>query len=118
MTLEELKQRLVEGCRKLDLPEPIAVKRGFSYAKFELRIARETSIEVYFNEERQSLTSALIDRRKRVFGIDDYPEGGVSHVHPLGRVDEHVRISPMQIEEILGQYVEVLRQLRGAGSEW
>ncbi len=113
MTLEELSQRLVEGCRKLDLPEPIAVRRGFSFAKFELMIAPETSIEVYFNEETQSLTSALIDEGKRVFGIDDYPEGGVSHVHPLGRVDDHVRISPMQIEEILEQYVEALRRLRG-----
>ncbi len=111
MTLEEIKQRLVEGCRKLDLPEPIAVRRGFSFVKFELRITSETSIEVYFNEQTQSLTSALIDQGKRVFGIDDYPEQGVSHVHPPGRVDEHVRTSPMKIEEILEQYAEVLRQL-------
>ena len=112
MTLEELKQRLEEGCRKLDLPEPIAVRHGFSFAKFELRIAPEISIEIYFNGETRSLTSALIDRGERVFGIDDYPASGVSHVHPFGRVEDHVKINPMQIEQMLEEYVRVLRQLR------
>jgi hypothetical protein len=111
MTLDEFKQRLEEGCRRLGLPEPMAVKRGFSFAKFELKITPKISVEVYFNEETQALTSALIDRGERVFGIDHYPASGVSHLHPLGRVDRHVRVGPMQIEEILEQYEEVLRRL-------
>jgi len=112
MTLEELKQRLADGCRKLNLPEPGAVRQGFSFAKFELRIGAETSIEIYFNEETKSLTSALVDRGERVFGIDDYPASGVSPLHPWGKVEDHVRISPMQIEGILEQYANALRQLR------
>ena len=57
------------------------------------------------------LTSALLIRDKRVFGIDSYPKRKVSHMHPLGRVEEHLEISPMQIEEIVGEYVKVLQQL-------
>ncbi|MFO7772824.1 MAG: hypothetical protein R6V59_02610 [Dehalococcoidia bacterium] len=33
------------------------------------------------------------------------------HLHPLGRVEEHVQIEPMQIEEILEEYAKVLQQV-------
>ena len=57
------------------------------------------------------LTSALLIQDKRVFGIDGYPKSGIWHVHPFGRVEEHLRINPMQIEEMLREYARVLQQL-------
>jgi len=111
MNLEEFQKRLEDGCQKLNLPTPRTARQGFSFTKFELRIGLETSIEIYFNEETNSLTSALIRRNERIFGTDDYPTSGGSHLHPLGRVEEHLKISPMQIEEILEEYVKILRQL-------
>jgi len=109
--LEELKERLEDGCRKLNLPKPQTTRQGFSFIKVEVKISAETSIEIYFNEETQSLTSALLIQDKRVFGIDGYPKSGIWHVHPFGRVEEHLKINPMQIEEMLREYARVLPQL-------
>lgn len=111
MKLEDFKKRLEDRCQKLNLPKPKTTRQGFSFTKVELKISPETSIEIYFNEETQSLTSALINRDEHIFGIDDYPKNGVSHLHPLGRVEEHLKINPMQIEEILEEYAKVLQQL-------
>jgi hypothetical protein len=111
MKLEELKERVGDGCQELNLPEPKTSRQGFSFIKVEIKIRLGVSIEIYFNEETQSLTSALVIRGKRAFGIDNYPKSGVSHMHPLGRVEKHLKINPMQIEEILEEYAKVLQQL-------
>ena len=111
MKLEEFKERLEDRCRKLNLPKAKATRQGFSFIKVEIKIRSGVSIEIYFNEETQSLTSALVVQDKRIFGIDGYPKSGLWHVHPFGKVDEHLGISPMQIEEILGEYAKVLQQL-------
>jgi len=111
MKLEEFRERLEAECQKLDLPKPKTTRKGFSFIKVEIKINTETSIKIYFNEETQSLTSALVIQDKRVFGIDSYPKSGVWHMHPFGKVEEHLEINPMQIEEILGEYAKVLQQL-------
>jgi len=111
MKLEEFKERLEVECQKLNLPKLQTAKQGFSFIKVEVKISAETSIEIYFNEETQSLTSALLIQDKRVFGIDGYPKGGIWHVHPFGRVEEHLKINPMQVEEILREYAKLLQQL-------
>jgi len=95
----------------LNLPKPKVTRQGFSFIKVEVKISPETSIEIYFNEETESLTSALVNRGERIFGIDNYPKNGISHMHPLGRVEEHLKITPMQIEEILAEYTKALPQL-------
>ena len=58
MKLEEFKERLEDGCQKLNLPKPKTTRQGFSFIKVELKISPETSIEIYFNEETQSLITA------------------------------------------------------------
>ena len=95
----------------MNLPKPKVTRQGFSFIKVEVKISPETSIEIYFNEETESLTSALVNRGERIFGIDNYPKNGISHMHPLGRVEEHLKITPMQIEEILAEYTKALPQL-------
>jgi hypothetical protein len=111
LKLEEFEERLEDGCRKLNLPKPKVFRQGFSFMKVEAKIKPQTSIEIYFNGETQSLTSALTIRGKRVFGIDGYPKCGAWHMHPFGKVEQHLEINPMQIEEILGEYAKVLQRL-------
>jgi len=67
MKLEEFKKRLENGCQKLNFPKPKTARQGFSFMKVELKLSAETSIEIYFNQETQSLTSALINRDERIF---------------------------------------------------
>ena len=72
MRIEDLKKRLEDVCANLNLPNPEITKQGFSFTKTTIRINPETSIEIFFNEEKQSLTSALVVQDKRVFGRDGY----------------------------------------------
>ena len=111
MKIDKFKKRLEDKCRELNFPQPRVVRQGFSFINVEIRMKSEVSIEIYFNEETQSLTSALLVQDKRVFGINGYPRKGTWHMHPFERVEEHVKINPMQIEQILEEYAEVLHQL-------
>lgn len=111
MKVEDFRKRLEDKCRNLNLPKPKVTRKGFSFIKVEMKIKSETSIEIYFNEETQSLTSVLLTRGERIFGINGYPKRGTWHMHPFGKVKEHLKINPMQIEGILEEYVKVLQQL-------
>jgi len=65
-------------------------------------------IEIYFNEETQTITSALIVKGERVFGINGYPESKAWHMHPLGEVKRHVKIEPMDLEDIIREYAKAI----------
>lgn len=116
MKIDEFRKRLEEECQSLNFPKPEVIKQGFSFINVELRIQPEVTIEIYFNEETQSLTSALVIQDKRIFGINGYPKRGAWHMHPLGRAEEHIKINPMEIEQILEEYAKALHQL--SREEW
>ena len=60
MKIDDFKRRLEDKCQSLNFPKPEIVRQGFSFIRVEIRLKPELNIEVYFNEETQSLTSALI----------------------------------------------------------
>ncbi|MBT9148402.1 MAG: hypothetical protein DDT32_02174 [Syntrophomonadaceae bacterium] len=111
MKIDDFKKRLEDRCRGLNLLQLKITRQGFSFLKVEIRVKPELNIEIYFNEETQSLTTALVIQDERVFGIDSYPRRGAWHMHPFGRIGEHVKINPMQIEQIMEEYAKALRQL-------
>ena len=111
MKAAELKRRAEEACQNLSLPELEVMKEGLSFIKMRLRASEEVAVELYSNEETQTLTTALLVKGERVFGINGYPRSGIWHVHPFGRVEEHQEIAPMQIEEILERYAKVLKEI-------
>ncbi len=45
----------------------------------------------------------------RTFGINGYGER-LWHMHPLGKMDEHVPVKPMTIESLLRRYTTVLKK--------
>ena len=111
MKIDDFKRRLEDKCQSLNFPKPEIVRQGFSFINVEISFKPKLNMEIYFNEETQSLTSALIIQNRRIFGIDGYPRRGAWHMHPFGRVREHVKIKPMQIEQILEEYAKVLHRL-------
>ena len=92
----------------LRFPKPEVVNEGLISIKFRIHMRENTSIEIYFNEGTQTMTSALIVEDKRVFGINGYPKSKTWHIHPLGKVKEHVKIEPMRLEDIMNEYAKVL----------
>lgn len=104
MKISELRRRFEKVSRNLNLPRPEVIKVRF-------QVKPKASIELYFNEETQTLTSALLVKDKRIFGINGYPKSGVWHIHPLDKVDEHREVMPMKVEKILEEYAQVLKKL-------
>jgi len=109
--IEELKKRAGEACQNLDLPKLEVIKEGLSFIKLRLKVKEEVTVELYFNEETQTLTTALLVKGERVFGINGYPRSGTWHIHPFGKVEEHREIASMEIEKILQEYANVLKRI-------
>ena len=52
----------------------------------------------------------MIEKRRRIFGINGYGDEHLWHMHPLGKMDEHVPVKRMSIERLLGDYAAVLKK--------
>ena len=111
MKISELKSQLEQISHNLYLPQPKVIKEGISFIKMRIRVKSEVTIELYFNEETQTLTSALLVKDERIFGINGYPKSGMWHVHSLDKIYEHEEIALMELEKILEEYATVLRKL-------
>ena len=111
MKISDFKKKLSGGCIKFGLPEPKVVSEGL--VSIKVRINTECGdIEIYFNEETQTITSALIVKGERVFGINGYPESKAWHMHPLGEVKRHVKIEPMDLEDIIREYAKAIVEIK------
>lgn len=115
MKIDEFTSRLSKALSELNLSGFHIVRRGFSYVKIRIKVDPDTLIEIYFNDQTQSLTSALLVDNKRVFGIDGYPIENIWHMHPVGKVNRHVNIEPVEIEQIIKHYGDALTSL---GYKW
>lgn len=111
MKADDFQANLKRLCKDLRFPEPKVVSEGLVSIKFRIPVQENTSIEIYFNEETQTMTSALIVEGERVFGINGYPKSKSWHMHPLGRIKEHVKIEPMHLEDIMEEYAKVLAKI-------
>ena len=110
--INDFKEKLKGICEDLRFPKPKVVSEGLVTIKVRINAQGNTSIEIYFNEETQTMTSALIVEGERVFGINGYPKSKTWHVHPFGKVKEHVKIEPMCLEDIMKEYAKVLAKLK------
>ncbi|GAH73982.1 unnamed protein product, partial [marine sediment metagenome] len=68
MKINDFEKKLMDICVGLRFPKPEVVNEGLISIKFRIHVRENTSIEIYFNEETQTMTSALIVEDKRVFG--------------------------------------------------
>jgi len=111
MKVEEFAKHLERKCEELGFSKLRIIRRGFSFIKLQIQVDFETTMEMYFNQESGTLTSALIAGGKRVFGINGYPKDNEWHRHPLGEAERHLKTTPLALEELLKEYHEVLRSL-------
>jgi hypothetical protein len=101
LRVEQFQKRVKRACLLLDLPEPELVDLKAGSVKLRIQLSEERFIEVYFNEKRKTLDSAMIEEGRRIFGINGYASEHLWHIHPLGKMDEHVPVKPMSIERLL-----------------
>ena len=110
MKVEQFQKRAKRACLLLDLPEPELVDLKAGSIKLRIQLSEERFIDVYFNEKTKALNSAMIEKGRRIFGINGYGDEHLWHMHPLGKMDEHVPVKRMSIERLLRDYAAVLKK--------
>lgn len=109
--VNDFQEKLKKLCEGLKFPKPKVISEGLVSIKVRISAQENTSIEIYFNEETQTITSALIVKGERVFGINGYPKSKTWHMHPFGKVKEHVKVEPMRLEDIMKEYAKVMAKV-------
>lgn len=109
---DEFRLKLEKECLGQGLAKPEIIEEMLGSIKLRINLATNSYIDLYFNEDTETLTSALVMDGSRVFGINGYPRRGQWHLHPTESVREHVRVKPMGIRTIVKEYVAVVRKLR------
>ena len=84
----------LEFVKKVDFQTEVFVLKG------RVILKKNRFLQVYFNELTGTTAFALIEREKRIWGIDfDNMRGW--HLHPLDNSEGHRNIDPMNIQEIV-----------------
>jgi len=112
LKVEDFRLEVEKECRKQGLPKLEVVEERFGSIKLRVSLTHNARIELYFNEDTETITSALVVNEKRVFGINGYPRAGQWHLHPKGNVQRHVRIKPMTIKRIIKEYSKAISKLK------
>ncbi|MEM2129079.1 MAG: hypothetical protein QXZ70_00620 [Candidatus Bathyarchaeia archaeon] len=112
MKVEDFRLEVEEECRRQGLPKPEIMEERPGSIKLRISLARDAHIDLYFNEDTKTITSALVVNGKRVFGINGYPRVGQWHLHPKGDAQKHVRTTPMTIERIMKEYSKAISKLK------
>ncbi len=86
--LSELWQKAHEALEKVwFVSELVETERTDSTLSLRLIIREDLFVQVFSGEKSKSLYLALIEGRRRIYGIDR--EGGEWHIHPFGNADRH-----------------------------
>lgn len=66
-------------------------------------------IDIFYGARKERIDFALIQERKRIFGIDNLAGW---HRHPLGEPDRHESVKSMSLGEIFSQFARIVKQQR------
>jgi hypothetical protein len=109
LRVDEFKKEVRRACLTLNLPEARVIQERLGSVKLRIELSQYRFIDVYFNERTGTLNSALLEKGRRILGINGYRKR-VWHMHPFGRAREHITVRPMRIEEVLRQYALFLKK--------
>jgi len=112
LRIDKFRLKLEKECDRQGLPKPEIIEERPGFIKLRINLTPNSCIDLYFNEDTETITSALIMDKRRIFGINGYPRRGQWHLHPMESVQEHMRVKPMSIRKIIEEYVAVVRKLK------
>jgi hypothetical protein len=101
---------LLEGLSKLDFVEKIDVQTEVFILKGRAILKKNRFLQIYFNELTGTTAFALIEKERRIWGID-YDNMRGWHLHPPENPENHCEIAPKTIEEIISLISEVWTKL-------
>lgn len=112
MSLEGFKERLRKACRSSGLPDPQVIEQIGNAIKFSIKVREGLEIRIYYNSEIETINTAVIAGRKRIFGINGYPRRHLWHRHPFAQPQKHIPIKPLKLEEMVAILSKVVRRRR------
>jgi hypothetical protein len=77
------------------------VTDGYAYVREDL------FLRFYFNERTGTMAFALVEKQKRIWGID-YDNRRGWHLHPVDSPTDHIKIAPLSVSDIVARLQDVL----------
>jgi len=109
MELRAFLAELIANLASLDFVATLDLRTEVFTLKGRVFLKERGFLEVYFNEQTQTLAVAWIEGERRRWGIDrDNLRGW--HRHPLENPEDHQAIPPMNIGQILKELGESWKQ--------
>jgi hypothetical protein len=106
MDISQFLISLLHGLSKLDFVEKVDLKTEVFVLKGRVILKKNRFVQVYFNEVTGTEAFALIEKGKRIWGVDfDNLRGW--HVHPLRDLEVHRKTDEKTIDEIIDELAEV-----------
>jgi len=97
---------LLESLSKLDFVEKVDVQTEVFILKGRAILKKDRFLQIYFNEHTGTIAFALIEKEKRIWGID-YDNMRGWHLHPMENPDTHYSIDNNTIEAIIKTLVDI-----------
>lgn len=101
---------LLEGLSKLDFVANVDIHTEVFILKGRASLDKNRFLQIYFNGLTGTTAFALVEKEKRIWGID-YDNLRGWHLHPLENPETHSEITPKTIEEIISFVSEVWTEL-------
>ena len=108
-SVEQFYEELAD-CLQRYLPggETEVIEMNMLRLKVRIYIAVSFFMDVFYAVRTQKISFALVQKGKRIFGIDDL-DGW--HFHPFGKPEDHVQMTEPSIESMVMQCTRVIREL-------
>lgn len=110
MDINQFLLSLLHSLSSLGFVESVDFHTEIFILKGRAKLTENRSLQVYFNEVTGTTAFALIEARKRIWGVDfDKLRGW--HLHPLEKPESHYNIDSMGTPEIINALREVWGKL-------
>ncbi len=100
MDISQFLLLLLKGLSKLDFVEKVDIQTEVFVLKGRAILKKDRFLQIYFNELTGTTAFALVEKDKRIWGID-YDNMRGWHYHPLENPDNHRSMDKKSIEEII-----------------
>ncbi len=111
MDINQFLLQLLSKLSKLDFIEKVDIQTEVFILKGHAFLKKNYFLQIYFNENTGTTAFALINKGKRIWGIDfDNIRGW--HLHPLESPETHSDITQKTIKEIIEALAEVWVSLK------
>ncbi len=106
MDVNQFLHQVLEELSKLSFVENVDFHTEAFILKGKVFLSLTQYLQIYFNSRTGTIAFSLIEKERRMWGIDfDYQRGW--HLHPRENPDDHIIIGPKTIKEIIADFAEV-----------